>query len=176
MSGLIKTLFELLVIALSIAAGIMVSDNANKIFNSMDGILTYLGITSSVSFAILAVLIQFFDRKTHEEEKKYSSLKEIAVNIFNNMKVECFRIVFMILPILCYTIFSFCNATTSFHAGYLASVTFFAIAVSVSLPFRYMNFMRSYVISTVEEINNQKRKKLIRNIDENLEAYNNKSK
>lgn len=128
------------------------------IFDLMDGFISYFGIMSSVSFAILAVLMQRFDRKSLETQYA-SEIKREAINIAGEMNVEVWRIVFMLLPVLAYFMMSFFNEHNRFGASLLAAITFIAIVFSIFLPFKYVDFIRLQLINVVVKKEDDEAKK-----------------
>ncbi len=120
------------------------------VFDIMDGFISYFGIMSSVSFAILTVLMQRFDGMS-QRLNKASDIKKEATKVSREMNVEMFRILFMLLPVLAYFLMSFFDEQNRFGAALLSSTTFVAIVFSIFLPFKYVNFMKSHLINVVEE-------------------------
>ncbi len=157
------------VIFVSFAVGMFVScqENFGYVFDLMDGFLSYFGIMSSVSFAIMAVLMQQFDRKCLELHSS-SEIKDEAINVAKEMNVEIWRIVFMLLPVLAYFVMSFFNEHNRFGASLLASITFLAIAYSIILPFKYVGFMRFQIMSAVENKENDEITRDVESVDEIL--------
>lgn len=152
------------------AVGLFVfrQDKFNFVFKLMDGFISYFGIMSSVSFAILAVLMQQFDRKSLNAQC-VSEIKKEAIDVAKEMNVEVWRIVFMLLPVLAYFMMSFFNEYNRFGASLLASITFSAIVFSIFLPFKYVSFIRLQLIKVVEKKEDEDAQKKIKNADELLE-------
>lgn len=153
---------------LGIALGFIVSrqEHFNIVFESMDGALTYLSIMSSVSFAILAVLMQMFDHSMFETCAK--ELKKKAIKTNNEMSVEVWRIIFMLLPVVAYSAISFFDVRTPENAGFLVGITFVAFVFSFILPFKYLNFIRKQMVNIVEEKENEEIKENLDSADELL--------
>lgn len=143
------------------------------IFDLMDGFISYFGIMSSVSFAILAVLIQQFDRKSLETQYA-SEIKREAINAAGEMNVEVWRIVFMLLPVLAYFMMSFFNEHNRFGASLLAAITFIAIVFSIFLPFKYVSFIRLQLINAVVKKEDDEIKKHEESASDLLEEINRK--
>ncbi|SHL80771.1 hypothetical protein SAMN05720470_11733 [Fibrobacter sp. UWOV1] len=153
---------------LGIVLGFMVSrqEHFNIVFESMDGALTYLSIMSSVSFAILAVLMQMFDHSISGTCAK--ELKKKAIKTNNEMSVEVWRIIFMLLPVVAYSAISFFDVRTPENAGFLVGITFVAFVFSFILPFKYLNFIRNQMVNIVEEKEDEEIKENLDNADELL--------
>jgi len=155
---------ELAVIIASLSVGIFIleQDEFSFVFNLMDGFISYFGIMSSVSLAILAVLMQRFDRKSLET-KRAAEIKNTAINIASEMTVEVWRITFMLLPILGYFLMTFFDEKNRYGASLLAAITFMAIIFSIVLPFKYVNYIKGQMVDVAE-------KKEAEEIKEHLDA------
>lgn len=178
MSGMLNKLSPnaktLIVFAFSLCIGIFVflQDDFLYVFGLMDGFISYFGIMSSVSFAILTILMQRFDGKS----LGFTSAKEIkheAINISIEMNVEVWRIVFMLLPVLAYFMMSFFNELNRFGASLVSATTFAAIVFSIFLPFKYVGFMKSHLINVVEDAQDKEIEKDLKSADELLEKIKN---
>ena len=173
MSGLLNKIpsnaKHVIVAILGIVLGFIVSrqEHFDVVFESMDGALTYLSIMSSVSFAILAVLMQMFDRSMFEKCAK--ELKRNAIKTNNEMSVEVWRIIFMLLPVVAYSAISFFDVRTPENAGFLVGITFVAFVFSFILPFKYLNFIRKQMVNIVEKKENEEIKERLKNADELFE-------
>lgn len=160
---------ELVVIVASVFVGVFVfeQDKFSFVFDLMDGFISYFGIMSSVSLAILAVLMQQFDRKSTEANRA-AEIKNAAVDIANEMSVEVWRIVFMLLPILGYFLMTFFDEKNRYGASLLASITFMAIVFSIVLPFKYVNYIKGQMVNVVEKKENEEIKEDLDSADELL--------
>ena len=158
-----------IVAGLGIVLGVVVSrqEHFDVVFESMYGALTYLCIMSSVSFAMLAVLMQMFVRSMSGKCAK--EIKRNAIKTNNEMSVEAWRIVFMLLPVVAYTAISFFDVRTPETAGFLVGMTFVAFVFSFVLPFKYLNLFRKQMVNIVEEKENEETKERLKNADELLE-------
>lgn len=136
--------------SLSVGIFILEQDEFSFVFNLMDGFISYFGIMSSVSFAILAVLMQKFDRKSLEANRA-AEIKSTAINIASEMTVEVWRIVFMLLPILGYFLMVFFDEKNRYGASLLAAITFMAIIFSIVLPFKYVNYIKGQMVDVAEK-------------------------
>lgn len=137
------------------------------VFGLMDGFISYFGIMSSVSFAILTVLMQKFDNKSLNS-KNVSEINNEAICVSREMNVEVWRIVFMLLPVLAYFLMSFFNELNRFGASLVAATTFIAIVFSIFLPFKYVSLMRSHLINVVEKIEDEDKERSLKAADELL--------
>lgn len=160
---------ELVVIVASVFVGVFVfeQDKFSFVFDLMDGFISYFGIMSSVSLAILAVLMQQFDRKSMEANRA-AEIKNAAVDIANEMSVEVWRIVFMLLPILGYFLMTFFDEKNRYGASLLASITFMAIVFSIVLPFKYVNYIKGQMVNVVEKKEDEEIKEDLDSADELL--------
>ena len=160
---------ELVVIVASVFVGVFVfeQDKFSFVFDLMDGFISYFGIMSSVSLAILAVLMQQFDRKSMEANRA-AEIKNAAVDIANEMSVEVWRIVFMLLPILGYFLMTFFDEKYRYGASLLASITFMAIVFSIVLPFKYVNYIKGQMVNVVEKKEDEEIKEDLDSADELL--------
>lgn len=136
--------------SLSVGIFILEQDEFTFVFKLMDGFISYFGIMSSVSFAILAVLMQKFDRKSLEANRA-AEIKSTAINIASEMTVEVWRIVFMLLPILGYFLMVFFDEKNRYGASLLAAITFMAIIFSIVLPFKYVNYIKGQMVDVAEK-------------------------
>ena len=179
MSGHIKKIptciKELCVIAICSFAGVFVAmqDHADVVFSSMDGVLTYLSIMASVSFAILAILMQRFDNK-RDAAMSVGDLEDEALNIIQNMNVEILRIVFMLLPVLAYSAIAFFDVRNNVNAGFLAAITFMAILFSICLPSRYVFFMKRQIVESLDESQKKEAERKCQEADELMKKVNGK--
>jgi len=138
------------IVSLSVGIFILEQDEFSFVFDLMDGFISYFGIMSSVSFAILAVLMQKFDRKSLEANRA-AEIKSTAINIASEMTVEVWRIVFMLLPILGYFLMVFFDEKNRYGASLLAAITFMAIIFSIVLPFKYVNYIKGQMVDVAEK-------------------------
>lgn len=136
--------------SLSVGIFILEQDEFSFVFELMNGFISYFGIMSSVSFAILAILMQKFDRKSLEANKA-AEIKSTAINIASEMTVEVWRIVFMLLPILGYFLMAFFDEKNRYGASLLAAITFMAIIFSIVLPFKYVNYIKGQMVDVAEK-------------------------
>lgn len=164
----------LIVFAFSLCIGIFVflQDDFLYVFGLMDGFISYFGIMSSVSFAILTILMQRFDGKSLGSISA-KEIKHEAINISIEMNVEVWRIVFMLLPVLAYFMMSFFNELNRFGASLVSATTFAAIVFSIFLPFKYVGFMKSHLINVVEDAQDKEIEKDLKSADELLEKIKN---
>lgn len=178
MSGMLNKLSPnaktLIVFAFSLCIGIFVflQDDFLYVFGLMDGFISYFGIMSSVSFAILTILMQRFDGKSLGSISA-KEIKHEAINISIEMNVEVWRIVFMLLPVLAYFMMSFFNELNRFGASLVSATTFAAIVFSIFLPFKYVGFMKSHLINVVEDAQDKEIEKDLKSADELLEKIKN---
>lgn len=179
MSGLLNRIpswmKELLVVLHSAVVGLFVlkQETVDFVFNLMDGFISYFGIMSSVSLAILAVLSQRFDRQSIES-KRSKDVKKAAIDIASEMDVEVWRIVFMLLPIFGYFLMTFFNEKNHYGASLLAAITFMAVVYSIVLPFKYVYLIKGQMVSAVEKKEDEEIEKDMKSADNLFASINKK--
>lgn len=129
-------------IALIVCACIYFAFDSKKIFSCMSDPLTFLGILSSVSLAILGMLGQIYEKKslknTHNHIVFESQVKE-------HITTETVRIILMIIPIVTNTFFSISQLQNNYTATIQLSLTGAALILSLSLPIKYARLLKSNV-------------------------------
>ena len=110
--------------------------------------------------------MQMFDHSMFETCAK--ELKKKAIKTNNEMSVEVWRIIFMLLPVVAYSAISFFDVRTPENAGFLVGITFVAFVFSFILPFKYLNFIRKQMVNIVEEKENEEIKENLDSADELL--------
>lgn len=122
--------------------------NSQIVFSNMSDPLTYLGILSSVSLAILGMLGQLYEKKSMAKSHYHIALEP---QVKDHITTETMRILMMVFPIISNTIFSITQMQNSYTATVQTALTGGALLVSLSLPLKYARLLRSNVDAIYDE-------------------------
>ena len=124
-------------------------------------IFIYLAVMSCISFNLILVMILLFHINTERKNKIDTNILKLSQNLIHSVKIECIRTFFFVSPIFAYSIFLFIGITGTILTLIVLTLLVFGIALSIPLPFRYINITKAYIISFIESIKEEENKRIL---------------